>query len=88
MTYLPSSRDTLLNWHRRLGYVNINSIKDMDRNQRVLGLKISDKNPPKSIDCSICQLAKIKRKKIPQSKSRTNEQIDQVADADTVGPLR
>jgi hypothetical protein len=76
MTYLPSSRDTFLNWHHRLGHVNINSIKDMDRNQRVLGLKISDKNPPKSIDCPTCQLAKIKQKKIPKTKSRTAEQMD------------
>jgi hypothetical protein len=88
MTSAPTTQDTLLNWHRRLGHVNIGSIKDMARNNRVTGLKFSNKNLPVAIDCTTCQLAKIKRKRIPKKSTRLQEKTDEVADVDTVGPLR
>jgi hypothetical protein len=43
MTSAPTTQDTLLNWHRRLGHVNIGSTKDMARNNRVTGLKFSER---------------------------------------------
>ena len=88
MTSVSTPKDSLLNWHRRLGHINIGSIKDMVRHKRVIGLQLSNSIFSPSIDCTTCQLAKIKRKKIPKKSTRSQEKADEVADADTVGPLR
>lgn len=58
------SADSLQQWHRRLGHVNIASIKSMCSNGAVSGIKLTDQN---TFFCEECQLGKMHRSSHPVS---------------------
>lgn len=59
-----ATSNTLQQWHRRLGHVNIATIKNMCSNESVSGIKLTDQC---NFFCEECQLGKMHRSSHPVS---------------------
>jgi transposase InsO family protein len=71
-------------WHRRLGHVNKQSIKDMVRSKKVTGVTLSD--GAESVDCEDCAAGKQTRKPFKGS-INTARSVGDVIHTDVCGPL-
>lgn len=73
-----------MTWHRRLGHLNLSSIKKM-RDGAVDGISVND-NDNKIKDCETCCLGKMCRSPFPTSESKS-KRILELIHSDLDGPL-
>jgi hypothetical protein len=77
--FVGGLRDTTLNWHRRLGHLNLKSLQDL--NQKGL-IKISDLKECPKINCEVCQINKATRKVFKKQRSVRAEKFGDVIHTD------
>lgn len=77
------SADSLQQWHRRLGHVNVATIKAMCSNGSVSGIKLTDQS---SFFCEECQLGKMHRSSHPVSEQKVLEKGECIH-IDLCGPM-
>jgi len=71
-----------------LGHANYNLIKQIENRSNAKGFKIIGTKNRLSQNCDICSLAKLRQKKIPKKRTRSQDEEDKVASGDTLGPIR
>lgn len=76
-------------WHRRLGHVNNQTIKLMNKHKTVIGLdNISTSSEPQSSEpCKPCQLSKLTRHKIPLKTTPKSSIPGDRIHSDIAGPI-
>lgn len=67
---------SLLHWHRTLGHVHVQAIRDMIKHGSTRGLTVT--NPNQHIQCDECVLAKQARTNIPREITGTSARPDNV----------
>lgn len=77
------SSESLQQWHRRLGHINIATIKSMIKNNVISGINLSDEN---DFFCEECQLGKLQRSSHPVSEKR-NVEKGECVHVDLCGPM-
>ena len=79
------SRNTLEDWHIRLGHLNLTYLRDAARKGSMRGLKI--KGADNDFDCEICLQGKMARLPFPKESTRKCN-VGDLIDSDVCGPIR
>ena len=71
-----TTKQTLDDWHKRLGHMSIKQIEFLAKNNLVKNLKI-DNDATHSINCKTCDAAKLPRKKFAKFKERATTHLQE-----------
>ncbi|CAG7815565.1 unnamed protein product [Allacma fusca] len=77
--------DSTMLWHKRLGHVNMQLIKDTIEKGAVEGLKASEVQS--AVKCEECQLGKQARKPFPRKTTTRDCKSGEIIHADLAGPM-
>jgi hypothetical protein len=72
-------------WHKRLGHIGYQALRDMSRHKSVSGLGALS-TPAKPPKCDVCVKAKLKRVRFARSTNRATQPLG-IVHSDTMGPM-
>lgn len=73
-------------WHQRFGHLNLQSLKQLQSQGMVNGLKLE--NIPDSLQCAVCMKGKITVMPFPKHSSTISKELLSLVHTDICGPMR
>jgi transposase InsO family protein len=84
-TQHDSSNDTLSNWHKRLGHLNVEAIERAVKDNSITGVNVSQYS---NTNCDFCQQCKSTRATMQKTSTRKCTILGEVVSADLIGPIK
>lgn len=82
------AKNSLEDWHRRLGHLNYQAILDLERSRQVRNMRIDGPKKLPMFPCEICAMGKAHSRAAPRSSQRSQEERDAICHADLAGPFQ
>lgn len=84
-TLTESTRDSIMEWHIKLGHLNVKDLLEASKNDKIRGLNIQSSE--KYIKCDICLEGKMTRLPFPKKSRRVSEPCD-IIHSEVCGSMR
>ena len=84
---MKKSKATLETWHRRLGHISLNAVKQLSKRDMVTGMEISPSNI-KGPTCVPCLEGKQTRDEIPNQSNTIHPRVLHRVYSDLCGPMQ